>query len=132
MKPLHIIMCVMFSMAPTLTRAQDHPEKPRVVVLTDISNEPDDEESLVRFLVYANEYDVEGLIATTSIWLRDSTRLDLIQHHIGAYSKVRHNLLEHAPGFPTEEDLMRVAKTGQTGLGMADVGFGKSTAGSNH
>ncbi len=49
-------------------------EKPRVIVLTDISNEPDDEESLVRFLVYSNEYDVEGLIATTSVWLRDTTR----------------------------------------------------------
>ena len=38
-------------------------DKPRVLVLTDISNEPDDEESLVRFLVYSNEFDVEGLIA---------------------------------------------------------------------
>jgi len=26
-------------------------DKPRVIVMTDISNEPDDEESLVRFLV---------------------------------------------------------------------------------
>ncbi|MCP4455006.1 MAG: DUF4038 domain-containing protein [Planctomycetes bacterium] len=33
------------------------PEKQRVFVLTDISNEPDDEESMARFLVYANEYD---------------------------------------------------------------------------
>ncbi len=33
--------------------------KQRVFVLTDISNEPDDEESMVRFLVYSNEYDVE-------------------------------------------------------------------------
>jgi hypothetical protein len=40
-------------------------EKPRLVVTTDISNEPDDEESLVRLLVYSNEFDVEGLIATT-------------------------------------------------------------------
>ncbi len=46
-------------------------EKPRVIVLTDISNEPDDEESMVRFLVYSSEYDVEGLIATTSVWLQD-------------------------------------------------------------
>jgi hypothetical protein len=42
-------------------------DKPRVFVLTDISNEPDDEESMVRFLVYANEYDVEGFVATTSL-----------------------------------------------------------------
>jgi hypothetical protein len=38
----------------------------RVFVLTDISNEPDDEQSMVRFLVDANKYDVEGLVATTS------------------------------------------------------------------
>lgn len=30
--------------------------KPRVMVLTDIENEPDDAMSLVRFLVYANHY----------------------------------------------------------------------------
>ena len=35
-------------------------DRQRVLVLTDISNEPDDEESMVRFLVYANEYEVEG------------------------------------------------------------------------
>lgn len=43
-----------------LLLAATSPAKERVFVLTDISNEPDDEESLVRFLVYANEYDVEG------------------------------------------------------------------------
>lgn len=41
--------------------------KPRVLVLTDIENEPDDAMSMVRFLVYANQFDVEGLVATTSI-----------------------------------------------------------------
>ena len=48
--------------------------KPRIIVLTDISNEPDDEESLVRFLVYAYEFDVEALIATTSTHLKNGTR----------------------------------------------------------
>ena len=38
-------------------------EKPRVFVLTDIENEPDDAMSMVRFLVYANQWDVEGLVA---------------------------------------------------------------------
>lgn len=38
--------------------------KPRVFVLTDIENEPDDAMSLVRFLTYANHWDVEGLVAT--------------------------------------------------------------------
>jgi hypothetical protein len=45
-------------------------EKPRVFVLTDIENEPDDAMSLVRFVTYANHYDIEGLVATTSIHQR--------------------------------------------------------------
>lgn len=54
--------------------AESPTRRPRVVVLTDITNEPDDEPSLVRFLVFADEYDVEGLIATTSVWLKDRVR----------------------------------------------------------
>ena len=67
----------------------------RVIVLTDISNEPDDEESLVRFLVYSNEYDVEGLVATTSQHLRSKTREDLIRRQISAYSNVSKTLLHY-------------------------------------
>ena len=46
--------------------------KQRLVVLTDISNEPDDEQSLVRLLVYASDFDIEGLVATTSVHRRSS------------------------------------------------------------
>ena len=105
-------------------------EKARVLVITDISNEPDDEESLVRFLVYANEYDVEGLVASTSTWLKKGPREDLIRRDIAAYAQVRTNLLKHATGYPTPEQLLAVTKTGQTGYGMAFVGEGKSTGGS--
>lgn len=105
-------------------------EKPRVFVLTDISNEPDDEESMVRFLVYSNEYDVEGLVATTSTWLRTATREDLIRRQIEAYGQVRPNLLKHATGYPTAEQLLAVTATGQPGFGMAHVGKGKASPGS--
>jgi hypothetical protein len=105
-------------------------DKSRVFVLTDISNEPDDEQSLVRFLVYANEYDIEGIVATTSTWLRDKTREDLIRRQLDAYGQVRGNLLRHAPGFPTKEALRDIVATGQPRYGMEAVGDGKSTAGS--
>jgi len=105
-------------------------EKPRMLVLTDISNEPDDEESLVRFLVYANEFDVEGLVATTSTWLKKNPREDLIRRDIAAYAEVRTNLLKHAPDFPSAEKLLAVTKTGQPGYGMNFVGAGKSSGGS--
>ena len=51
--------------------------RPRVIVTTD--GEIDDRCSMVRFLMYANEWDVEGLIYSSSRfhWLdRKSTRLN--------------------------------------------------------
>src|SRR5260370_38765173 len=52
-------------------RQVDAAVKPRVFILTDIGVDPDDSESLVRFLLYTNEWDVEGIAAVTSTWLRD-------------------------------------------------------------
>jgi hypothetical protein len=107
-------------------------EKPRVLVLTDIANEPDDQESLVRFLSYANEFDIEGFVATTSNWMRDTTRADLIRDIIEAYGEVRDNLEMHASGFPTEEYLMNRVTSHLPVYGMKGVGAGKSTEGSRH
>ena len=39
-------------------------DKPRVIVTSD--GEIDDECSLVRFLLYANEWDIEGIITSSS------------------------------------------------------------------
>jgi cellulose-binding protein len=105
-------------------------DRSRAFVLTDISNEPDDEESLVRFLVYANEYDIEGLVATTSTWLRNRTREDLLRRQIDAYGQVRENLAKHADRFPSKDQLLAVTATGQPTYGMAAVGDGKATEGS--
>ena len=106
------------------------PPKQRVFVLTDISNEPDDEESLVRFLVYANEYEIEGLVATTSTFLRKGPREDLIRRQLKAYGQVRGNLAKHADGYPAVAKLQAVTATGQAAYGMAAVGEGKASAGS--
>src|SRR5262245_10403953 len=59
-------------------RVDPYVEKQRVIVMTDIANEPDDQMSMVRFLVYSNQFDVEGLIATTSTWMKNKVRPDVI------------------------------------------------------
>jgi uncharacterized membrane protein len=46
--------------------AGDRADKPRLIVLTDIGGDPDDQQSMVRLMVYANEFDIEGLIASAS------------------------------------------------------------------
>lgn len=106
------------------------PDRARVVVLTDLSNEPDDEESLVRFLAYANEYDVEGLVATTSVHLKDKVRPDLLHRALKAYGQVLPNLRRHAPGFPPVSSLTAVVRSGPSLLGMKAVGEGQTSTGS--
>jgi hypothetical protein len=105
-------------------------DKARLFVLTDIANEPDDQESLVRLLAYANEFDIEGLVATTSTFLRGATREDQIRKGVEAYGQVQKNLAVHAPGYPSAESLLAVVAGGQTAFGVAGVGGGKASAGS--
>lgn len=107
------------------------PERHRVLVLTDIGNEPDDSQSLVRFLLYSNEFDVEGLVATTSTWLRDRINPEMISERVAAYGEVRDNLLKHADGYPTEDFLRERIKEGRAEFGMAGVGEGKDSEGSD-
>ena len=97
--------------------------------MTDIANEPDDQMSLVRFLVYANQFDVEGLVATTSTWLKTGPRPDVILSVLDAYEQVQPNLLKHAQGFPAAADLRKLVAAGQPAYGMASVGADKMTPG---
>ena len=92
--------------------------KPRIIVLTDIANEPDDQMSMVRFLVYSNQFDVEGLVATTSTWMRNRVRPDVIHSVIDAYAQVRPNLLKHHA---------RISR-GRRAAGAGGVGTARRTA----
>jgi len=105
-------------------------DKPRVLILTDIENEPDDAMSMVRLMTYANMMDIEGLVATTSCWQRDAIADWRIHEIVDAYGKVRDNLLKHEPGYPTQEFLKSRIKKGIPAFGMAAVGEGKDSEGS--
>lgn len=125
---LLIIIAVLF-LIPVNVGASDV-EKPRVLVLTDIENEPDDAMSLVRFLTYSNQWDVEGLIATTSVHQKCELATWRIREIVEAYGKVQPNLLKHEPGYPTKKYLMSVIKEGRADYGMHAVGEGMDSEGS--
>ena len=115
---------------PRASQVDPYVARPRVVVLTDIANEPDDQMSLVRFLVYSNQFDVEGLVATTSTWMKNKVRPDVIRTVLDAYEQVQPNLLKHAAGLPDRGRAARRRRgTGQPGYGMAAVGPGQDVAG---
>ncbi len=104
--------------------------KPRIFVLTDIENEPDDAQSLVRFLVYSNQWDVEGLVATTSVHQPKRTAAARIRKIVSAYGKVRGNLLQHQKDFPSEKYLQSIISEGRSDYGMHAVGKGMDSSGS--
>jgi len=56
--------------AVTGAATADEVTKPRLIVLTDIGGDPDGQQSMVRLLLYANEFDIEGLIARATVWRR--------------------------------------------------------------
>lgn len=104
--------------------------KPRVVVLTDIGNEPDDQMSFVRLLLYSNEIDIEALVATTSTWQKTRVQPETLREIVAAYAEVRPNLLKHASGWPEASRLVEIVTSGQAAYGMAATGPDKNSGGS--
>lgn len=105
--------------------------RPRVLVLTDIENEPDDTQSLVRFLTYSNQFDIEGLVATTSVHQRERTASARIRELVNAYGQVRDNLALHEPNYPTAAHLLSLIRDGRPAFGMAAVGDNMDSPGSD-
>jgi hypothetical protein len=97
--------------------------KVRVVVLTDVSSltageaEPDDGQSLIRLLLYANEFNLEGLVATSNLGHGRRVRPELIEHVVDAYAQVRPSLARHDARYPEAEALRRVIRAGQPRAG---------------
>jgi Protein of unknown function (DUF1593) len=109
--------------------ADEFTGRSRVVILSDIGNEPDDQMSLVRLLVYSNQLDIEALVATTSVWQKAAVHPETMRALIQAYGKVRPNLMLHANGWPTSEVLSDRVFSGQAGYGLASTGTGQSSEG---
>jgi hypothetical protein len=111
-------------------------------VLTDISSltareaEPDDGQSLIRLMLYTNEFDIEGLIASSNLGHGQKVRPELIRRVVDAYGKVRTNLLLHDDRYPPAEGLRDCIRAGQPIAGpkvpvTESVGDGKDTEASD-
>ncbi len=86
--------------------------RPRLIIETDAGGDPDDEQSLVRLLVYANEFEIEGII-TNRPMARDGENknpvrdgLGIVRALIEAYGRSHVNLVKHDARFPAPEQLL--------------------------
>lgn len=89
--------------------------KPRLVVMTDIGGDPDDEQSIVRFLLHACDFEVEGLCTGFGHGHDRVTRPDLLHKAVDAYGEVLPNLLKHRPDYPDRATLKALIKDGSNG-----------------
>lgn len=116
---------------PSVAMPSSPKARPRVVVLTDFPpvdvipigagngppekrSDPDDVQSMVRFLLYANEFDVEGLVASAGT-LANIARKQNILDMLDLYGKVDDTLRRHDPRFPTARELKSVTWEGLSG-----------------
>jgi hypothetical protein len=106
-------------------------QQSRMIVLSDIEAEVDDTESFVRLMLYSNEIDLKGLVATTSVWKKTGVAPESIKKVITAYGKVRPNLVKHDSRYPEAEKLMELVKAGSPKYGMLGVGEGQDSEGSD-
>jgi hypothetical protein len=130
----YAIICVLFSV-PILF-AQQKNVKPRTIVTTD--GEVDDQDSFIRLLLYSNEFNLIGLVYSSSQWhytgdgrgtkftseiemtkklYGERTELrwpgiDWMQEFIDQYAKVYGNLNKHASGYPAPAYLKSLVKVG--------------------
>src|ERR1051325_8379759 len=84
----------------------------RLIIETDAGGDPDDEQSLVRFLLDVNEWDVEGIIANRprardgENLNRERTGLGIVRALVKAYGECWPNLVQHDRRYPKPEVLL--------------------------
>ncbi len=116
--------------------------RPRVIVLTDISSlaaglrEPDDGQSLIRLLLYADALEIEGLVASSNLGHGQTVRPELIREALDAYAEDYPRLRRRSRAYPAPGRLRGLVKAGQPVAGPnvpieASVGEGKDTEASD-
>lgn len=140
---LTLIACLaIVKPAPAQLAPVPKPDKHRIVLLTDIGGDVDDMQSFTRFLMYADQYDIEGLIATSIRIFPDERHRPLdgepqpqyLVQWINAYARVRANLMKHSAGWPDPSDLLTMIRKGiKTGRDAPfDIRTGVAGEGSGH
>lgn len=106
---------------------QDDP-RPRVIIMADFPpldvipgrgcsgpahrcSDPDDVQSMVRFLLYTNEFDVEGLVASSATFANVANKQNILDI-LDLYDRVDENLRKRDARYPTADAMRSVTWEG--------------------
>ncbi|MCF0048602.1 DUF1593 domain-containing protein [Dyadobacter sp. LJ53] len=118
-----LVVLILLAVSSLAAHAQ---EKPRIFVSTDIGGtDPDDFQSMIHLLMYADRFKIEGLVSTSFQTGRKKDILDMID----LYEKDLPKLKKHSKGFPDPASLRNICKQGAIAWAPYK-GFRKSTEGS--
>lgn len=109
--------------------------KPRLLVQTD--GEVDDRSTMVRFLMYASDFDLEGIVQTNSRYQKEGhSKERWVEKEIELYAQALPNLRKHNKDYPDPEKISSLVKVGnetQADLFVAPASMKtKETVGSKH
>jgi hypothetical protein len=130
------ITVAILALIPFLATAQSATTKARTIVTTD--GEVDDVDTFIRLLLYSNEFNIVGLVYSSSQWhykgdgkgtkftsempntaKRYGERTELrwpgttwMESYIDKYAEVYPNLIKHAKGYPTPAHLKSLVRVG--------------------
>lgn len=127
-----VILITMLTSCSTLNKPNPSTAESKARLIVTSDGEIDDECSMVRFLLYANEWDVEGIVTSSSQyhwqghkWAGD----DWLDPYIEAYTDVYPNLIKHSTDYPSPDYLKSVAFLGNV---AAEGEMDSITPGSQH
>ncbi|WP_346236114.1 nucleoside hydrolase-like domain-containing protein [Niabella insulamsoli] len=128
MKKTVLIILIFISVAANISMAQHPvPNKPRIVVSTDIGGtDPDDNQSMTHLLMYSDRFTIEGLISSPSYG--NGNKKEILRM-IDLYEKDFPKLSQHVQGLATPAYLRSVTRQGRQGNARY-AGFTTATEGS--
>ena len=103
------------------------PQPHRIIVSSDIGGtDPDDFQSMVHLLLYADTFDIEGIISSPFGDGRATHILEVIAEYEKDYPKI----VSYSSKYPTPDSLRKIVKQGATDK-ATPIGYASSTEGSN-
>lgn len=109
---------IIFSVNINLNATAPTRLKPRVIATTD--GELDDRSSMVRFLMYACDYDIVGIVQVNGVQKDGHSSEKWIEALIDKYDQCLPNLRIHNPDYPSKDYLLSILKVGNEN--SADLG----------
>lgn len=116
-KTLFFSLLLFVSLSSVVSLAASN-AKPRVIATTD--GESDDQSSMVRFLMYASDFDIAGIVQVNGVQKNGHSKEKWIEGLIDRYDQCLPNLRKHNPDYPDKAYLLSVLKVGNEN--SADLG----------